>query len=61
MATTLMVFFSMLASCIFGVGAVWLAHEGQDGWGWFIFASSWFIFASIVLGSIKLTRKVSSE
>jgi hypothetical protein len=54
MATTLMVFFSMLASCIFGVGAVWLAHEGQDGWGW-------FIFASIVLGSIKLTRKVSSE
>ena len=35
---------------IFAVGAVWLAGEGRDGWGW-------CIFASIVLGSVTFSHR----
>jgi len=30
-------FFLALACCGCIVGAVWILHEGKDGWGWFLF------------------------
>lgn len=29
----------LAAACMFAAGAVWLASEGKDGWGWCIFAA----------------------
>lgn len=33
------VVFRLMAAIIFAFGAVWLAHEGKDGWGWCIVAA----------------------
>ena len=37
----------LIVAAIFAGGAIWLAIEGKDGWGW-------CIFASIVLGSVTI-------
>ncbi len=41
MTEQLLVVLRLLASCIFAVGSIYLAAEGKEGWGWFIFASIW--------------------
>lgn len=46
--TMILVVMRMVAASIFAAGAVWLAREGKDGWGW-------CIFAAILLGAIKIT------
>lgn len=43
---TVIITMRLVAACIFAAGAVWLAHEGKDGWGW-------CIFAAIVLGAVS--------
>ena len=44
-----LVILRLTAACIFAGGAVWLAMEGMDGWGW-------CIFAAIVLGMMTVTE-----
>lgn len=39
MQTTLEVALRSLACSIFAAGAVWLALEGTEGWGWCVFAA----------------------
>jgi len=41
METTLLAVMRLVAASIFAAGAVWLASEGKDGWGWCIVASIW--------------------
>jgi uncharacterized membrane protein HdeD (DUF308 family) len=45
--TTILIVLRLVAACIFAAGAVWLGHDGKDGWGW-------MIFAAIVLGAITI-------
>lgn len=55
MAVILVISIRLLAACIFAAGAVWLAHEGKDGYGW-------CVFAAICLGSVTVTSgKVEEE
>ena len=51
---TVLVIFRLLASCIFAVGAIYLASIGKNGWGW-------CIFAAVVLGSITWTHAKGVE
>jgi hypothetical protein len=44
--TTLIVFRLTIAA-IFAGGAIYLAIDGKDGWGW-------FVFAALVLGAITV-------
>ncbi len=44
---TILIIFRLLAASIFAVGAVWLAHDGINGWGW-------CMVASILLGSVTI-------
>lgn len=46
MVTTLIVF-RLIVAAIFAGGAIYLAMNGKDGWGW-------FIFAALVLGAINV-------
>lgn len=52
METILLVVLRLVSAGIFAAGAIWLAHDGKDGWLLCIFASLW-------LGSITITDKVS--
>lgn len=52
METTVLVVLRLVAAIVFAAGAVWLAYEGKEGWGW-------CIFAAIILGGITITGKVS--
>lgn len=52
METILLVVLRLVAAGIFAAGAVWLASEGKEGWGW-------CIFAAIIFGSITINSKVS--
>lgn len=49
METILLIILRLVAGSIFAVGAVWLASEGKEGWGW-------CIFAAIVLGGITIKK-----
>jgi hypothetical protein len=49
METILLIVLRLIAASIFAVGAVWLASEGKEGWGW-------CIFAAIVLGGITISN-----
>jgi uncharacterized membrane protein HdeD (DUF308 family) len=40
----------LVVAAIFAAGAVWLADQGKDGWGW-------CVFAAIVLGCVTTTSK----
>lgn len=53
MKTPLVVLLANLASIIMAVGAVWIAVEGLDGWGWFIFAALCLGATEIKLNSAK--------
>lgn len=44
--TTLIVF-RLIVAAIFAGGAIYLAIDGKDGWGW-------FVFAALVLGAITV-------
>jgi hypothetical protein len=50
METIVLVVARLLAAIIFAAGAVWLASESKEGWGW-------CVFASIFLGAITIERK----
>jgi hypothetical protein len=52
MEMILLIVLRLVAAGIFAAGAVWLASEGKEGWGW-------CIFAAIVLGGITINGKVS--
>ena len=49
METILLIVLRLVAAGVFAAGAVWLASEGKEGWGW-------CIFASIVLGAITIDK-----
>lgn len=49
----ILVFMRLAAACIFAAGAIYLASEGKEGWGW-------CIFAAVVLGGVTLTTKGGS-
>jgi hypothetical protein len=42
-----LIVFRLIAACLFGAGAIYLAANGKDGWGW-------CIFAAITLGCIDV-------
>ena len=52
MEATALVVMRLVAASIFAVGAVWLASEGKDGWGWCIVAAIW-------LGAVTIEGKVA--
>ena len=54
MDITVLVVIRLLAACIFAVGAVWLASEGKEGWGW-------CVFAAIFLGGVTIETKERRE
>jgi len=53
METILLIVLRLVAAGIFAAGAVWLASEGKEGWGW-------CIFAAIILGGITINGKTSN-
>lgn len=50
METILLIVLRLVAAGIFAAGAVWLASEGKEGWGW-------CIFAAIVLVCVNIKRQ----
>ena len=53
MDVIMVIVFRLIAASIFAVGAVWLASEGKEGWGW-------CIFAAILLGGITVSNSKST-
>lgn len=43
----------LLVAGILAAGAVWLAHEGKDGWGW-------CLFVALLLGCVSVETKRES-
>lgn len=41
--------FRLIAACILAAGAVWLASESKDGWGW-------FLVGSVILGCVTYSE-----
>lgn len=50
MEISVLLFMRILAAIVFAAGAVWLAYDGKEGWGW-------CVFAAIVLGGVTFTSK----
>ena len=47
MEALVIIILRLVVAAIFAGGAIWLAIEGKDGWGW-------CIFASIILGTVNV-------
>lgn len=47
MEALVVVILRLVVAAIFAGGAIWLAIQGKDGWGW-------CIFASIILGTVTV-------